>query len=132
MDIDTILSFTRFTRRFENVTRRVYRIDDGWPENDAEHSCQLALMAWFIIEERGLELDLKKVLQYALAHDLVEAYAGDTPAFENNEDGSKEIAEEQARKRIMNFRIRRRCTRQFAAIKSVVTPRAVLCTLWIK
>ncbi len=46
-------------------------------ENDAEHSYSLAMMAWFLVQYFP-QLDRDKALRLALAHDIVEVYAGDT------------------------------------------------------
>ena len=40
-------------------------------------------MSWFINDSCGLGLDVTRIIKYALIHDLVETYAGDTPAFPN-------------------------------------------------
>lgn len=47
-------------------------------ENDVEHSYNLAMYAWYIIDLYKMDLDVGKVLKYCLAHDFVEVYAGDT------------------------------------------------------
>ena len=85
MMLDSLIKFTQFTVDFRNV-KRVMRIPgtDDW-ENDAEHSFQLALVAWYLINADGLDLDLPKVLQFCLAHDLVETIAGDTSIFASEE-----------------------------------------------
>ncbi|USN55715.1 MAG: HD domain-containing protein [Candidatus Peribacteria bacterium] len=36
------------------------------------------MLCWQVIDMFGLELDLLRVFKYALAHDIVEVYAGDT------------------------------------------------------
>jgi len=48
-------------------------------ENDAEHGFLLAVLACALAERMELKLDLGKVSQYALVHDLVEAVADMTP-----------------------------------------------------
>jgi putative hydrolase of HD superfamily len=50
-------------------------------ENDAEHSYQLCLFAWAIIEIDKLSLDTSKVFKLCIAHDLVEVYSGDVPLW---------------------------------------------------
>lgn len=47
-------------------------------ENDAEHSWSLAFMASVLASEIDPTLDVGKVCQFAVVHDLVEVYAGDT------------------------------------------------------
>lgn len=99
-----LLAFTELIRKFREVRRKVIFSYRAEPENDLEHSGQLALTAWYICSSQKLDLDLEKIFQYALAHDLVEAYAGDTPSAVHRsyeaERGSKEEREAIAAKRI--------------------------------
>lgn len=48
-------------------------------ENDAEHSWSLAFLAASLAPQIDPKLDVGKICQYAIVHDLVEVYAGDTP-----------------------------------------------------
>ncbi len=64
-------------------------------ENDAEHSYQLCLLAWAIIEMDKLPLDSSKVFKLCIAHDLVEVYSGDVPLW--GKTGHTEKAEREAR-----------------------------------
>lgn len=66
---------------FARVLRVPQLADTGRPENDVEHSFGLALTCWFLAPKIAPELNLEKILQYALAHDVVELHAGDTYAF---------------------------------------------------
>lgn len=94
--MEQLLRFTELVGKFREVRRKVvfsYRAD---AENDAEHSYQLALTAWYIVSAQKLDLDMDKVMKYALAHDLVEAYAGDTPAAVHKAyDAERETKEER-------------------------------------
>ena len=90
-----------------NALRRVKRVirangEKRW-ENDVEHSYQLAMLAWYAIMALKLPLNLEKVLRYALAHDLVEVYAGDTYLFSTDEKhkNGKQGREEKARRRLI-------------------------------
>ena len=70
-------------------------------ENDAEHGFLLATLGCAIAEQMSPHLDLGKVSQYALVHDLVEAYAGDTTIWASAEEHESKIErEEQALKLI--------------------------------
>lgn len=53
----------------------------GHKENDAEHSFQLAIVSWSTNKQYKLDLNDEKILKYALVHDLVEVFAGDTDAY---------------------------------------------------
>jgi putative hydrolase of HD superfamily len=74
-----LLKFVEFTSKFREV-KRMIKFSDGTNENDAEHSLQLALVAWYVVSSNNLDLDINLILKYSIAHDLVEIYAGDTPA----------------------------------------------------
>lgn len=75
-----VLPIIKLAADFANVMR-VLRYREGHTENDAEHSYQLAMTCWSTNHQYELELDDEKILKYALIHDLVELYAGDTDAF---------------------------------------------------
>ncbi len=73
-------------------------------ENDAEHSYFLATLGCALGRELDSELDLGKVSQYALVHDLVEVHAGDTtvwasPAYLESKPAREAEALERIRKR---------------------------------
>ncbi len=101
LDLSKILEFIRLLNKFRQV-KRVIRIpgEDSW-ENDAEHSYNLAMLAWYIIDSHSLALDRDKVLKYALIHDFVEVYAGDTYIYSNQgELDSKKERESEAENKL--------------------------------
>lgn len=53
---------------------------DDRHETDTEHSYHLAMHAWYL-STLYPHLDQSKLIRYALAHDLVEIYAGDVMAL---------------------------------------------------
>lgn len=77
--IQKLLDFISFTHKYQQVKRAILATGEDRDESDAEHSYQLAMAAWYLISTRNLKLDIGKVIKYALTHDLVEVYAGDTP-----------------------------------------------------
>jgi putative hydrolase of HD superfamily len=101
-DISRTIAFTRLIHAFQEVERVAHAPDKVRHENDVEHSYILAMLAWYLVDSLKLPLDKNKVLQYALAHDFVEVYAGDTNAFSKiqSELDSKHQREEDARIRI--------------------------------
>ncbi len=100
------IAFTKLLHAFQREERAIRVPGLDRLENDAEHSYALAMLAWYLIDTMRLPLDKKKVFEYALAHDMVEVYAGDTPAFgrggSNKADirSSKKEREELAKKRL--------------------------------
>lgn len=99
--LDDICSFIRFTLQFREVERIILHQDkDSW-ENDAEHSYQMALFAWYLMERDSVPLDKNKVIQLSLIHDLVETYAGDTFIYGPQDRlNSKKQREQEAATRI--------------------------------
>ncbi len=81
MKLEGILKFVGLTHGFQQIERALYATGENRKENDAEHSYQLALVAWYMVGVLKLDLDIEKVIKYSLLHDLVEVYAGDTQAF---------------------------------------------------
>ena len=82
----SLLSFTKLLGELQAV-ERVVRVQgaDRW-ENDVEHSYSLAMLAWYIVDTEHLSLNRDKVFRYALAHDLVEVYAGDTYLYSEDKE----------------------------------------------
>lgn len=66
---------------FAAVRRSHYLPGTDERENDIHHSFSVAMLAWFVHDRLELGLDMEKVMKYALVHDLVEVYAGDTNAY---------------------------------------------------
>jgi len=80
-----------FINKFKLIKRTVFVAGDNKrQENDAEHSFELAMVSWYLVDSLKLDLDLNKILKYSLVHDLVEVYAGDIDSFMYpNQDISK-------------------------------------------
>ena len=65
-------------------------------ENNAEHSWALAVMACALAPHVDTSLDVGKVCQYAVVHDIVEIYAGDTSILATDEHHDSKDDREQA------------------------------------
>lgn len=68
--------------RLKNVVRGNRIADASRRENTAEHSWHLALFALVLQEHAVDEVDITRVVQMLLIHDLVEIECGDTPPFD--------------------------------------------------
>ena len=68
--------------KVKNIFRQTYLADGNRKENDAEHSWQIALMAFLLKEHVEEPVDVMKVIIMVLIHDLVEIDAGDTYAYD--------------------------------------------------
>ncbi|MBX2866878.1 HD domain-containing protein [Candidatus Kaiserbacteria bacterium] len=75
--MDSLLQFVELLQKYRSVERAILVKGTDRVENDTEHSYSLAMLAWYISSTYKLDLDLEKLFLYALAHDLVEVYAGD-------------------------------------------------------
>ena len=76
--LEDLLKFAKLTHKFQQTKRAVLVRNEKRFENDLEHSYQLAMLAWYLVDSENLKINKNKVVQYALVHDLVEVYAGDT------------------------------------------------------
>lgn len=85
--IDQIVEFCRVIDREKFVQRRTFLTDGERLENDAEHAWHMAVMALLLSEYANDDIDVLKVVSILLIHDLVEVYAGDTFAYD--EEGKK-------------------------------------------
>lgn len=65
-------------------------------ENDIEHSFTVALLCWYIHDRYSIDLDISKILKYAMAHDFVERYAGDVSTFASTSEREAKIIQERA------------------------------------
>lgn len=91
MDIGKLIDVMSVAEQLKNNTRHSWT-SSGRHESVAEHSWRLALLAFFVRDEYP-ELDMDKVLQMCLIHDLGEAFTGDIPAFVKTEEDEKKEAD---------------------------------------
>jgi len=78
LELPNVINFVKLLNKFRDIERVIHSNGgDRW-ENDVEHSYQLAMLAWYIISTKKLNLNLDLIIKYSLVHDLVEVYAGDT------------------------------------------------------
>ena len=77
-ELDAILEFLRSAERLKTVPRSGWT-SAGHQESVAEHTWRLALMA-MLLYGRAPGVDLARLLQMCLVHDLGEAIGGDVPA----------------------------------------------------
>jgi putative hydrolase of HD superfamily len=95
-----ILEFLMLADRLKSVVRRADTGDRSRRENSAEHSWHVALCALVLSAETGSEIDIGRVLSLIVVHDLVEIYAGDTPAYDHAAKASEREREEEAARRL--------------------------------
>jgi putative hydrolase of HD superfamily len=76
------------------IDRNHYLAGTQRRENDIEHSFTVALLCWYIHDRYKVDLDISKILKYALAHDFVERYAGDINTFASAKDRQEKVTRE--------------------------------------
>lgn len=87
----------------KDILRRSLLTGTKRRENDAEHSWHLALMAPILKEYVKEELDILKVINMVIIHDLVEIDAGDTFCYDIRGNKDKRERELKAAERIFNI-----------------------------
>ena len=80
MDARKFLDILHVAERLKDETRHC-TTSKGRPESVAEHSWRVALMAFFLRDEFP-DLNMDKVIQMCLIHDLGECFTGDIPCFQ--------------------------------------------------
>jgi putative hydrolase of HD superfamily len=86
--------------RLKTVVRDTTIEDRSRLENSAEHSWHLGVFAMVFLEYAAEPVDLARVLQMLLIHDIVEIDAGDTPIFGSSATEDQHSAENQAASRL--------------------------------
>lgn len=79
--VDAMVGIGRLSLDFGRVDRITYHQDGLAPESDSDHTVMLGLIACALAEQYFPDLNIGLIAQYALVHDLVEVYAGDTPTL---------------------------------------------------
>lgn len=100
VSLDQVLSFVSLMNLANKTERVGYVPGLDRDINVVEHSYQLALLAWYLISSNNLPMNKDLAIKYAIAHDLIEAYAGDTYMYDEAALKTKHDREEKARERI--------------------------------
>jgi putative hydrolase of HD superfamily len=97
-----LIDIAKLVFSFARVHRVTLHEDGETAESDTDHTVMLSVCACALAERLYPHLDLGKVAQFAIVHDLVEAYAGDTNTFNitDEERNQKEERERKAYERI--------------------------------
>lgn len=77
---------------------RIPRLSNGDRENDVEHSFLLATIATDLAQELRPDLDVNRIRQFSLVHDMLEIKTGDVATFSTSpeEQAEKERREKEA------------------------------------
>jgi len=97
------LQFVLELDRLKQVLRQTLLTDYSRQENSAEHSWHIAVMAIALSEYAPEPVDMKRVIQLLLLHDVVEIDAGDTFCYDDGGNQSKAERELRAAERIFGL-----------------------------
>ena len=97
------INFLLEADKMKNILRQTLTISDRRRENDAEHSWHFALMAFVLSEYASEDVDINRVIKMALVHDLVEIYAGDTYAYDIDNNKTKAEREKSAADKLFSM-----------------------------
>jgi len=94
-ELERNINFLIETDKLKSIYRRArIKSDKNRRENSAEHSWHVSLMGFTLVDYCSEKIDVLKVLKMLIIHDIVEIYAGDTFAFDEEniikEQGKKE------------------------------------------
>jgi putative hydrolase of HD superfamily len=95
------LAFHLEVDKLKNVIRKTQNASNDRFENDAEHSWHICMMAMTLRQFANAEVDLLKVLQMLIVHDLGEIYGGDVIVHEK--DGESRRRERESVERIISM-----------------------------
>ena len=102
--LDRQMRFVSGIGELKGVLRQTVLAGIGRPENSAEHSWHLAMMALALAEHAPAGTDISRVVTMVLMHDLVEIDAGDLFLYASEEQQrQQEIAERAAADRIFGL-----------------------------
>lgn len=96
MDMERLqkqMEFCQIIDAEKQIGRQTYLADASRKENDAEHAWHMAIMALLLSEYSNEEIDVLKTVSMLLIHDLVEVYAGDTYAYDEEAKKSQKERE---------------------------------------
>ncbi len=101
--ISAQVTFLAEADRLKSVLRASMLHDGSRRENSAEHSWHVMLFAVVLAEHAAEPVDVGRVLQMLLLHDLVEIDAGDNPIHGAVDHAAQEAAELAAADRIFGL-----------------------------
>lgn len=96
-------SFLLEIDKVKNIYRQTHLTNNGRLENDAEHSWHISIMAYLLKEYANEDIDIGRVMIMCLLHDVVEIYAGDTFAYDDEKKKTQKEREEKAKEKIYSL-----------------------------
>ncbi len=84
-----IIELGQLVLNFGKVNRATFHEDGVTPESDTDHTVMLGIIACSYAERFAPELNRGRIAEFALIHDLVEVYAGDTATLKHMSPGDQ-------------------------------------------
>tara|TARA_Y100000310_G_C20630378_1_gene788313 strand:- start:799 stop:1641 length:843 start_codon:yes stop_codon:yes gene_type:complete len=97
--MDKIFSFLKTSEKLKQVERAIMTSPKIRYENSAEHSWHTGLLL-LTIKDQFPHANLERMLKMILIHDLIEIYAGDTPAYDVKGKETQAEREKEAAKKL--------------------------------
>ena len=97
------IEFIREIDKLKFIFRKTKLINSNRPENDAEHSWHLAMMAIVLAGHANEPIDLEKVMKMVLIHDIVEIDSGDVFVYDTTKSHDNFDEELKAARRIFGI-----------------------------
>lgn len=97
------IAFIKEIDRLKYIYRKTKLFHSDRPENDAEHSWHLAVMAIILAQHANEAIDILKVVKMLLIHDIVEIDAGDTFLYDTQKNHTNTEEELAAAQRIFGL-----------------------------
>lgn len=102
-DLIKQVAFIKEIDKLKYIQRKTKLFNSDRPENDAEHSWHLAMMAVVLAEHSIQAIDILKVVKMVLIHDIVEIDAGDVFIYDTTKNHSNTEEELIAAKRVFGL-----------------------------
>lgn len=97
------LDFALEIDKEKSVFRQTHLSYHGRNENDAEHAWHMAIMAYLLKEYSNEAVDIAKVMLMCLIHDIVEIEAGDTYAYDAENQKTQNARESVAKEKLFSL-----------------------------
>ncbi len=101
--LDRQIQFILEIDKLKDVLRRSYVIDSQRRENDSEHSWHIAVMALVLSEYADEDIEISRVANMCLIHDIVEIDAGDTHCYDEVAAADQSHRERMAAERLFGL-----------------------------
>ncbi len=80
-----IFSFIIELEKLKSILRKTKVIGTDRYENSAEHSWQVCMLAQLLIDESPYDVDIVRVIEILLVHDIPEIYVGDQIVYQQKD-----------------------------------------------